>query len=54
MILKFYMMILQCIVVLKIEKNVKNFKDGGHDVISKNRLENLVAEKSQQPVGVRF
>ena len=48
--LKFCMMILQYIVVLKIEKNIRNLKDGGHDVISKNRLENLVAEKSQQPV----
>ena len=48
------MVILQYIVVLKIEKKIKNFKDGGHDVISKNRLENLVAEKSQQPDGVRF
>ncbi len=48
------MMIVYYYVNLKIEKNVRNFKDGGHDVISKNRFENLVAEKSQQPDGVRF
>ena len=46
--LKFEVMVLQYIVVPKMKIKSKNFKDGGHDVTSKNRSRNLVAEKSQQ------
>ena len=48
--LKFWNMIVQSIVDQKMKKKIKNYKDGGHDVISKNRTKNLVSRKSQQPV----
>ena len=50
--LKFWNMIVQSIVDQKLKKKIKNYKDGGRDVISKNRTKNLVSRKSQQPVGV--
>ena len=51
--LKFWNMIVQSIVVGKMKKKIKNFKDGGHKRVSKNRTKNLVSRKSQQPVRVK-
>ena len=46
-------MIVQSIVVGKMKKKIKNFKDGGHKRVSKNRTKNLVSRKSQPPVRVK-